>query len=193
MIREYARAYDLGYVLLRYFNASGADADGSHGEARRSESHLIPVTLQAALGQRSRLLVHGGGLPTRDGTCVRDYVHVEDLAEAHRLAVEHVEPGMGRAYNLGSGTGVTVMEVLQACEAAVGRPIPHEIVAPRPGDPAVLVASPERIIRELGWAPRYTDIGSIVATAWRWHQHHPQGYVPARGTGQETAGSSVDA
>jgi UDP-glucose 4-epimerase len=108
---------------------------------------------------------------------VRDYVHTEDLAQAHQLAVETLEPDRGRAYNLGSGTGVTVLEVLRACEEVVGRPIRHEIVGRRPGDPATLVASPEKIIKELRWSPRYTDIRAIVETAWRWHLGHPNGYA----------------
>jgi UDP-glucose 4-epimerase len=179
LIKEYARAYNLGYVLLRYFNASGADPDGRNGEDRRTESHLIPLTLQVALGKREKLAICGDDFETRDGTCVRDYVHTEDLAQAHQLAVEKLEPGMGRAYNLGNGKGVTVMEVLRACEAVVGRPIPHEIVGRRPGDPAILVASPESIVRDLGWSPRFSDINQIVETAWRWHKDHPHGYQGA--------------
>jgi UDP-glucose 4-epimerase len=178
IIKDYARAYGLGYTLLRYFNASGADPDGRHGEHRRSESHLIPLTLAVAVGRREKLLIFGGDYDTKDGTCVRDYVHTDDLAQAHQLAVERLEPGMGRAYNLGIGVGFTVLEVLRACEQAVGAPIRHEIVDRRPGDPAVLIASPEQIVAELGWAPRYTDIGEIVATAWRWHSTHPDGYDP---------------
>ena len=177
IIREYARAYGLGYALLRYFNASGADPDGLHGEDRRHEAHIVPLTLQVAVGRRPKLMIYGGDWPTRDGTCVRDYVHTADLAQAHQLAVEAAEPGFGRAYNLGSGNGTTVREVLQACEQAVGKPIPHEVVDRRPGDPAVLVASPATIQRELGWSPRYSDIESIVATAWRWHHAYPHGYA----------------
>jgi len=176
LIKDYTRAYGLGYTLLRYFNASGADFDGEHGEDRRHESHLIPLIFQVALGRREKLLIFGGDYPTSDGTCVRDYVHTEDLAQAHQLAVESVEPGMGRTYNMGSGTGVTVLEVLRACEEAVGRPIPHEVVGRRPGDPGVLIATPDKIVRELGWSPRYTDIREIVLTAWKWHQRHPHGY-----------------
>jgi UDP-glucose 4-epimerase len=177
LIKDYTRAYGLGYALLRYFNASGADPDGQHGEDRRHEAHLIPLILQVAVGRREKVLIYGDDWDTRDGTCVRDYVHTEDLAQAHQLAVETLEPGMGRAYNLGSGTGVTVLEVLRACEEVVGRPIRHEIVGRRPGDPATLVASPEKIIKELGWSPRYTDIRAIVETAWRWHLGHPNGYA----------------
>jgi UDP-glucose 4-epimerase len=176
MIREYARAYHMGYTTLRYFNASGADPDGQHGESRRHEGHLIPLTLNVAIGKREKLLVYGGDWDTRDGSCVRDYVHTDDLAQAHQLAVESLEPGVARAYNLGSGTGTSVLEVLHACESVVGRPIRHEIVGRRPGDPGTLIATPEKIIKELGWAPRYTDIRAVAETAWRWHSSHPDGY-----------------
>lgn len=176
MIKDYTRAYGMGYTMLRYFNACGADGDGKHGEDRRHESHLIPLIFQVALGHRTKLLIFGGDYPTRDGTCVRDYIHTEDLAQAHQLAVETLAPGMGKVYNMGSGTGVTVLEVLQACEKVIGRPITHEIVDRRPGDPGVLIATPEKIIRELGWSPRYQDIGDIVRTAWQWHRGHAGGY-----------------
>src|SRR5262249_38943366 len=158
LIKDYARAYGIGYTLLRYFNAAGADPDGAFGEDRRHESHLIPLILQVAVGRRPKALVCGSDYPTRDGTCVRDYVHTADLAQAHQLAVEALEPGMGRAYNLGSGTGATVLEVLRACEEVVGRSIAHEHVGRRPGDPAVLIASSEKIVRELGWSPRHSSI-----------------------------------
>ena len=141
------------------------------------ESHLIPLIFQAAVGRRPKVMIYGTDYPTRDGTCVRDYVHTADLAQAHQLAVESLEPGMGRAYNLGSGTGATVLEVLRACEEAVGRPIPHEFADRRPGDPAVLIASPEKIRSELGWSPRYPDIREIVRTAWEWHRRHPDGFA----------------
>ena len=177
LIKDYASAYNFGYTFLRYFNASGADADGQHGEDRRRESHLIPLILQVASGRRKQIMVYGSDYDTADGTCIRDYIHVEDLAEAHRLAVETLEPGAGRAYNMGIGNGVSVLQVLRACEAAVGQPISHEFAARRPGDPAVLVASPAKIMRELGWSPRYARIESIVATAWQWHRIHPDGYA----------------
>ncbi len=176
MIGDYARAYGLGYAILRYFNASGADPDGLHGESHRKEGHLVPLILQVPLGLRDRIYIYGGDWNTRDGTCVRDYVHTDDLAQAHQLAVEAIAPGEGRTYNLGSGTGTTVLEVVQACEEVVGRPIRHEVVDRRPGDPATLIATPERITTELGWSPRYTDIRSIAETAWRWHSTHPGGY-----------------
>jgi UDP-glucose 4-epimerase len=176
LIKDYTRAYGLGYTLLRYFNACGADPDGHYGEDRRHESHLIPLIFQVALGRREKLLVFGGDYPTRDGSCVRDYIHTDDLAQAHQLAVEGLEPGMGRAYNMGSGTGVTVFEVLRSCEEIIGKPIAYEVVGRRPGDPGVLVATPEKIVSELGWKPRHEAIGDIVRTAWAWHRAHPQGY-----------------
>jgi UDP-glucose 4-epimerase len=177
LIKDYARAYGIGYTSLRYFNAAGADPDGHFGEDRRRESHLIPLILQVAVGHRSKVLIYGTDYPTRDGTCVRDYVHTADLAQAHQRAVEALEPGVGRSYNVGSGTGVTVLEVLRACEQVVGRPIAHESASPRPGDPAVLIASPQKIIQELGWSPCHTDIRDIVGTAWRWHHGHPRGFA----------------
>lgn len=179
MIREYSRAYGMTHAILRYFNASGADPDGEFGEDRRHESHLIPLILYAAVGRRDKVKIFGSDWDTRDGTCVRDYVHTDDLAQAHQLALEaldDVEDGHGLVYNLGNGTGNTVLEVLHACEDVVGRAIPHEMTDRRPGDPGVLIATPEKIIRELGWSPRFPDIRDIVATAWKWHQTHPQGF-----------------
>ncbi|MCI0651392.1 MAG: UDP-glucose 4-epimerase GalE [Planctomycetes bacterium] len=177
IIRDYARAHGLGYAILRYFNAAGADPDGGFGEHRREETHLVPLILYAALGKRRKVFIYGTDWPTRDGSCVRDYVHTDDLALAHQLAVEGLRPGMGRIFNVGSGTGTTVLEALRACERVVGRPIPQEIVARRPGDPAVLVASPAKLERELGWQPRFPRIDEIVETAWRWHHGHPDGYA----------------
>jgi UDP-glucose 4-epimerase len=176
MIDAYARAYGLGYTVLRYFNAAGADPGGDYGEDHRPESHLIPLVLHAAVGRRPKVMIYGTDYPTRDGTCERDYIHTADLAQAHQLAVEAIEPGKGRAYNVGTGTGATILEVLRACEEAVGRPIPHEFADRRPGDPAVLIGSAERLRRELGWSPRYPDIRDVVRTAWEWHRRHPGGY-----------------
>ena len=176
MIKDYSRAYGMSYTIFRYFNASGADPDGQFGESRHVEGHIIPLTLLVAVGRREKLKIFGGDWETRDGTCVRDYVHTDDLAQAHQLAVEALGPGVGTEYNLGSGTGTTILEVLKASEKAVGRPIPHEIVGRRPGDPGTLIATPEKVVRELGWSPRYPDIESIVATAWKWHESHPDGY-----------------
>ena len=176
MIKEYARAYDLSYTIFRYFNASGADPDGSSGESRHVEGHIIPLTLLVAVGRRDKLKIFGGDWDTRDGTCVRDYVHTDDLAQAHQLAIEALGPGVAREYNLGSGSGTTILEVLRACEKAVGRPISHEIVGRRPGDPGTLIATPEKVVKELGWAPQYPGIEAIVETAWRWHSSYPDGY-----------------
>ena len=176
MIAEYSRAYGLGYTIFRYFNAAGADPDGSHGESRHVEGHIIPLTLMVATGRRASLKIFGGDWDTHDGTCVRDYVHTEDLAQAHQKAVETLGPGVARAYNLGSGSGTSILDVLHACERAVGHPIGHEIVARRPGDPGTLIATPEMAIAELGWTPRH-DIDSIVTSAWKWHSSHPDGYA----------------
>jgi UDP-glucose 4-epimerase len=185
MIGDYARAYGIGHALLRYFNAAGADPDGDHGEDRRHEGHLIPLVLQAAVGRRPGVMIYGTDYPTRDGTCERDYIHTTDLAQAHELAIRAIEPGEGRAYNIGTGTGATVLEVLRACEEAVGRPIPHEFAGRRPGDPAVLIGSADRLRSDLGWSPRYPDIRDIVRTAWEWHHRHPEGYA---GRAAEAAG-----
>jgi UDP-glucose 4-epimerase len=177
MIKEYSRAYGIGYAIFRYFNASGADCDGCHGESRRKESHLIPLVLAVAAGTRETILVHGSDYPTPDGTCIRDYVHVEDLAEAHRLALLATNAGDREVFNVGSGTGHSVKEVIQACEDVVGKPIQHQVVARRAGDPARLIASPRKLVEKLGWKPRFTNLRDIVATAWKWHKSHPRGYA----------------
>jgi UDP-glucose 4-epimerase len=176
MIQDYGQAYGLGYTVLRYFNAAGADPGGDYGEDRRHEGHLIPLVLHAAVGKRPKVMIYGTDYSTRDGSCERDYIHTADLAQAHQLAVEAIEPGEGRAYNVGTGAGATVLEVLRACEEAVGRPIPHEFAGRRPGDPAVLIGSADRLRGELGWSPRYPDIREIVRTAWEWHRRHPDGF-----------------
>ena len=176
LLLDYCRAYRIGCAILRYFNASGADPDGDHGEDRVAESHLIPLALYTALGRCEKLVIYGSDWKTRDGTCVRDFVHTQDLAQAHQLVIEHLDPGVSMIFNLGSGRGTTVLEVLRACEQVVGSPICHQFVERRHGDPAVLVASPDKIQRELGWKPRHVDVRQIVETAWRWHKTHPRGY-----------------
>jgi UDP-glucose 4-epimerase len=182
LIRDYGRAYDIGYTILRYFNAAGADSDGRHGEARRRETQLIPFILDVALGRRREVLIPGGDYPTPDGTYIRDYLHVEDVAEAHRLAVEAVWPGTAEVYNLGLGTGTSLRQVVQACEDCVGMPIAVRVVERRPGEPALLLADSGKIRDRLGWQPRFRDIGTIVRTAWAWQSAHPAGYTaPAHG------------
>jgi UDP-glucose 4-epimerase len=164
----------LRYAALRYFNAAGCTA--GQGEDHHPETHLIPLVLQVALGQRPSITVFGHDYPTRDGTCVRDYIHVVDLARAHILALEALD-GLGwRTYNLGNGQGYTVLEVIEAARKITGHPIPHTVGERRPGDPATLVASSDAIRRELGWRPAMPTIEAIVASAWDWHQRHPEGY-----------------
>jgi UDP-glucose-4-epimerase GalE len=175
-LADYCRAYDLGYAALRYFNASGASPDGDLGEDHDPETHLIPLVIQTALGQRPHVEIYGTDYPTPDGTCIRDYIHVDDLAAAHLLALERLEPGKELIYNLGIGKGYSVREVIRAVEEVSGKPVSVKESARRPGDPPVLVAASDKARRELGWAPRYGDLRAIVETAWRWHHSHPHGY-----------------
>jgi UDP-glucose-4-epimerase GalE len=178
LLQGYATAYGLSAVALRYFNACGADADGQHGEAHRHETHVIPLLLQAALGRRSGFRVFGLGWPTPDGSCIRDYVSVQDLATAHLAALHGDVPGRFACYNLGSGTGTSVLDLMAAAEAATGRAIPCTVEDPRPGDPAVLVADIGKAQRVLGWSPQHSRIEQILATAWAWHRG-TAGYSPA--------------
>jgi UDP-glucose 4-epimerase len=175
-LADYARAYDFGFAALRYFNAAGASPDGDIGEDHDPESHLIPIVLQVALGQREQITIYGDDWPTPDRTCIRDYIHVDDLGEAHLAALERIKPGKGIQLNLGTEHGYSVREVIEACRKVTGREI-KEIVGPRrPGDPPELVANATNAHKILGWVPKYQDIESIVATAWNWHQSHPHGY-----------------
>lgn len=167
------RLHGLRYAALRYFNAAGATAE--RGEDHHPETHLIPLVLQVALGQRSHIEVYGSDYPTRDGTCVRDYIHVLDLAQAHILALRALDQG-SRTYNLGNGQGYTVREVIETARRVTGHPIPAVDGPRRPGDPPELVAGSERIRRELGWQPRCPDLRDIVQSAWDWHSAHPNGY-----------------
>lgn len=177
ILREYERAYGLRAISLRYFNASGADPSGEIGEDHNPEHHLIPIVLQVALGQRERVSIYGTDWPTKDGTCVRDYVHVNDLAQAHLLALDALRNGhQTTEYNLGNGNGYTVLEVIRTAEDVTGRKINTVSADRRPGDPAVLVASSEKIAKELGWKPKYPDLTTIIETAWKWHSTHPNGY-----------------
>jgi UDP-glucose 4-epimerase len=165
--------YDLRYAALRYFNAAGATAE--RGEDHNPETHLIPLVLQVAQGQRDRIEVYGTDYATRDGTCVRDYIHVLDLAQAHILALRALDGG-SRTYNLGNGQGYTVREVIETARAVTGHPIPAVDGPRRPGDPDELVASSERLQRDLGWKPQYPALEEIVRSAWEWHSAHPRGY-----------------
>jgi UDP-glucose 4-epimerase len=177
MLDRFDQAYRLRSISLRYFNAAGADPEGLLGEDHHPETHLIPIILQVALGQRENIGIFGDDYPTRDGTCVRDYVHVMDLAQAHVLAVNALQEGAGRSvYNLGNGNGFSVREVIEIARRVTGHPIPEVIQPRRPGDPAQLVASSETIRRELKWQPKLDDLKEIVASGWRWKQAHPQGY-----------------
>lgn len=175
-LADYAHAYGLQYAALRYFNASGAAAESPIGEDHDPETHLIPVVLQVALGQREKIKIFGVDYPTPDGTCVRDYIHVDDLASAHVAALEKLAPGSQLKLNLGTGNGASVLEVIEACRKVTGHPIPAETVARREGDPPQLVADPREAKQVLGWEAQHKDIESIVASAWSWHQAHPQGY-----------------
>jgi UDP-glucose-4-epimerase GalE len=176
LLADYAAAYGLGYAALRYFNAAGAAKDGAIGEDHQPETHLIPLALQVALGQRPHLDVFGDDYPTPDGTCIRDYIHVDDLAEAHVLALHQLQPGQGLKLNLGTGRGFSVREVLNACRAVTGRPIPARIAPRREGDPPALVAATAQAEQVLGFKACYDTIEAIVETAWRWHRDHPHGY-----------------
>ncbi|ATD66380.1 UDP-glucose 4-epimerase GalE [Luteimonas chenhongjianii] len=170
VLADAGAAYGLRSVCLRYFNAAGASPDGDIGEAHTPETHLIPNVLRAALGNGERLKVFGDDWPTPDGTCVRDYIHVDDLAQAHWQALAYMETHAGaHAFNLGNGQGFSVREVITAAEAVSGHEIPWDIAPRRAGDPAVLVASNDLARRELGWTPRYTSLPEIIETAWRWH------------------------
>ncbi len=176
-MKDYDAAYGMKYVALRYFNAAGAHLSGEIGEAHSPESHLIPIILQVANGQRDHIGVFGDDYATPDGTCIRDYIHVTDLADAHIRAMEYLmKGGKSTHYNLGNGNGFSVQEVIDTVEKVTGKEIKRAIEPRRPGDPASLVASSEKIKKELGWSPRFATLDSIVETAWVWHQSHPTGY-----------------
>jgi UDP-glucose 4-epimerase len=171
------RIYNLRSCCLRYFNACGAHPNGHIGEDHRPETHLIPLVLQVALGQREKLMVYGNDYETADGTCIRDYVHVMDLATAHILAFEALADGRSRIYNLGSGSGYSVLDVIETARKVTGHAIPFEYAPRRAGDLGVLVADSQRIKQELGWSPQYDDLQRIIETAWHWHRAHPNGYT----------------
>ncbi|HEY2158764.1 MAG TPA: UDP-glucose 4-epimerase GalE [Isosphaeraceae bacterium] len=176
-LADYASAYGLGAASLRYFNACGAADDGTIGEDHRPETHLIPLIFQVALGQRPSITIAGTDYPTPDGTCIRDYIHVDDLADAHLRVLERIAPGRSLTYNVGTGSGVSVREVVDAVRTVTGHPIPVIEGPRRAGDPPSLVASADAARRDLGWSPRYTEITPIVASAWAWHSAHPRGHA----------------
>lgn len=176
-LADYAHAYGWGYAALRYFNAAGAAPDGEIGEDHTPESHLIPIVLQVALGQRESISIFGDDYPTPDGTCIRDYIHVYDLGAAHVKALEKLEMGSGLQLNLGTGRGNSVREVIDACRDVTGQEIPAVMGERRPGDPPELVADSAKAQTVLDWKPKYVDIRETVETAWRWHKSHPHGYA----------------
>jgi UDP-glucose 4-epimerase len=176
MLEDFSNIYGIRYKALRYFNAAGADETGDIGEDHAPETHLAPIIFQYVNGRRDRLSVFGNDYETKDGTCVRDYIHVTDLADAHLLALDDLNRGgMSNAYNLGSEQGYTVLEIIQAASDVVGHPIDYDIAPRRAGDPAVLIASSSRIKTELGWQPRF-GIHDMLASAWRFHKEYPNGY-----------------
>ena len=175
MLTWFNSVHGLRYASLRYFNAAGA-MSADHGEDHQPESHLIPLVLKVALGQIEHVNILGADYPTPDGTCVRDYIHVLDLASAHLLALDALEHRDRLIYNLGNGQGFSVREVIDVARNVTGRPIPVVESPRRPGDPAILIASAAKIRRELNWRPQFPDLETIVASAWRWHQAHPHGY-----------------
>ena len=178
MIHAFHAAHGLPYTVLRYFNVCGAAPEGDIGEAHQSKSHLIEMACLTALGQREKMMIFGDDYPTPDGTCIRDYVHVQDLADAHVLAVEALHAGKITAatYNVGLGHGFSVRQVLDAVNNVVGTPLNIQVTDRRPGDPPRLVADASKIVRELGFSPRFTDLKEIVQTAWNWHQSHPHDF-----------------
>ncbi|MDR0361602.1 MAG: UDP-glucose 4-epimerase GalE [Planctomycetota bacterium] len=175
-----ARQTEFGFIALRYFNAGGAHPDGTIGEDHNPESHLIPLVFQTALGKRKSISIFGDDYDTPDGTCVRDYIHVWDLAKAHVKAMEHLaNGGASGAFNLGAGNGHSVREIIECARRASGAAIPAEIKPRRAGDPAVLVADPGRAFETFNWRPEISDLKSIVGSAWQWHSTHPDGYADA--------------
>ncbi|ADH97959.1 UDP-glucose 4-epimerase GalE [Salisediminibacterium selenitireducens] len=177
MMKWADEAHEIRYVVLRYFNVAGAHPEKDIGEDHRPETHLIPIILQVALGQREKIMVFGDDYDTPDGTCIRDYIHVTDLIQAHILALRYLRKGgTSDVFNLGNGSGFSVQEVIDTVETVTGKTIPRELAPRRAGDPAQLIASSGKAKQVLGWAPERADLATIIATAWDWHQRHPDGY-----------------
>lgn len=178
MMKWVSAAHGLRFVALRYFNACGAQPDGSIGEAHNPETHLVPLILQVPNGQREQISIFGEDYPTPDGTCIRDYIHVCDLAQAHILALDYLlAGGENNVFNLGNGIGFSVKEVIEETRRVTGHPIPAAVCPRRAGDPAQLIASSAKAREVLGWKPQYDDLHTIIATAWDWHKAHPHGYA----------------
>lgn len=182
MMRWCETAYGLNYVALRYFNVAGARATGEIGEDHTPETHLVPLVLEVANGQRPVISIYGDDYATEDGTCIRDYIHVEDLIDAHLLALEYLKQGKtSDVFNLGSSRGFSVREIIEAARRVTGHAIPEQVVARRAGDPSTLIAGSDKAKTVLGWTPRRTEIDTIIQDAWRWHEQRPQGYkTPVR-------------
>lgn len=179
MFKWTARAHGLRYVSLRYFNACGAHVSGKIGEAHNPESHLIPLILQVPNGQREFISIFGDDYDTKDGTCIRDYIHVTDLAQAHILAMDYLMGGgESNIFNLGNGVGFTVKEVIDTAREVTGHPIPAKVTPRRAGDPAQLIASSDKARTVLGWNPQHADLKEIIGSAWNWHKTHPHGFAP---------------
>ncbi|MFD2705771.1 UDP-glucose 4-epimerase GalE [Salibacterium lacus] len=177
MLQWAEQAHDIKHVVLRYFNVAGADPHGRIGEDHRPETHLIPIVLQVAQGKREKIMIFGDDYPTEDGTCIRDYIHVNDLVDAHLLAIEKLaNDGKSAIYNLGNGRGFSVKEVIDTARRVTAHPIPAEVAPRRPGDPAQLVASSEKVIKELRWEPEYAGLDTMIQTAWDWFRTHRDGY-----------------
>jgi UDP-glucose 4-epimerase len=176
MIRDFAHTYGIGFTILRYFNAAGASDDGRFGEYHHPETHLIPLVLEDILKGPKALKVFGDDYPTVDGTCIRYYVHIEDLASAHLLAMEAIAQDTDEVYNIGTGNGQSVLDIIKACELVSGHKVTYSIVERRPGDAPELVADPRKLKTRLGWKPQYPNIEDIVRTAWMWHKNEPDGY-----------------
>ena len=176
MLEDFDRAYGIKHINLRYFNAAGADPEGEVGEWHDPETHLIPLAIQAAMGLRESVNIYGNDYPTPDGTCVRDYIHVLDIADSHLLALEHIDRVAGEAFNVATTNGYSNLQVVQAVERVTGRKVPHKLSPRRAGDPATLVASNEKLRRVLGWQPRHSSLEEIIQSAWAWRKKYPHGY-----------------
>jgi UDP-glucose 4-epimerase len=177
ILKDYVKSdQSFGFVSLRYFNVAGCAMDGSLGEDHTPETHLIPIVLQTALGLRDAITIFGTDYPTPDGTCIRDYIHVEDLCRAHIAAMENIRPGLAEFYNLGIGNGYSVKEIIESARRVTGADIPVVLGERRPGDPPVLFANPEKIQRNLGWSAQVNDLDEIISSAWNWFRQNPEGY-----------------